>query len=307
MDGLIALFLLPVFAGYLVLTKTRLYSVRTNTYSMPRLFAKSLVAGIGLLYLSSLVIPLYHFNWHFPEFRWDTIRGLIWNGIIWPVKNEIDNAQGKKGITDPAMLCVILAWGYVVTEGCLTDEMNVRLENLLLIGPLFKWLHTRHARQILDERDRVGGSIERLFALSMNTFTPVQITMKSRKVYVAIIKDLPTLSPVIKQQRFVNILPIRSGYRDSDTLTVELKITDYAMIFDLILMQGGVSPANKAYAKRLQTILKAADRKILENLSIGIAIDSDEIVSVSLWDNNIFNAFKAAEKQKKAHTKKTGP
>jgi hypothetical protein len=300
MDGLISLFLLPVLAGYLVLTKARLYSIRTSTYSMPRLLAESLIYGIGLLYVAYFLADTFLFFNDNEKTSLGIWLSKIWAYVALPLAHEVGEAEAGKHFTNQALLSVIIAFLYIFIENLLSEEIYKKIQAAPLVGHLFGWfgwLLSRHNSRILKERDKIGGSIERLFALSMNTVTPVQITMKNRKVYVAVIKDLPTLSPVIKQQRFVNIIPIQSGYRKTENLTVELDVTNYNVIFDLLLMQNGVSPPDRAYAKKLKKILDEGDGTILENLSMGIAIDSDEIISVSLWDQNIFHEFKEAEKK----------
>lgn len=304
MDGLIALFLFPAFAGYIVLTRTMLYSIRTHSYSMPRLFAESVVFGIGLLYLSSFFLCMVQNSWELPPLTFGGIVGFLWQGLLWPLRNELTYqspgltaSQIKAHLTNEAIAAILIAGLYVAIAQLLASRIGKPLRRstncpaAIQLYDFFNWLVVRHENKILKERDRHGGTVERFFALSMNSFTPVQITMRNRKIYVGFIRELPPLSPQNKQQRFVNIFPILSGYRDSDTLALSKKITDYDVITDLLLLMGGNEPSDPAYAQKLKDIHSNMDPTLAEHLDMGIAIDAEEIIAVSLWDGGIFQHF----------------
>lgn len=300
MEGLLTLFLFPALAGYLVLTKTKLYSIRIHAYSATRLFAESVLFGIGLLYVSSFLTFIAAWVFEKPYVPFKDVIFAAWGGIVWPLRNEImhpvktsDQNQSIQ-LTTEAILTVLIAllyWGVDYLLASMKPEKRRGNIIKVILMRILDRLSIRHNAVILRERDKLGGTVEKLFALSMNSFMPVMITLKSRKVYIAIIKELPPLSPFNRQQRFVNIYPLYSGYRDSETMSLSKDMTDYQVMTDLMLLSEGLEPANAKYKKRLANILNNVDDVLLDNLDRGIAIDSDEIISVSLWDGDIFKEF----------------
>ena len=291
--------------------------MRIHGYSMSRLFAECVVFGIMLLYFSSLFLMVLKMSCPFPEWSFSGIISWLWKGLVWPIRHEVElvgssDANPRAHLTDGAIVAVITAWIYVAIDHVLaackgTFSINIRplrwalhipfLNFLLRIfGKGIEWLvnklSVRHNLRVLQERDKYASGLEHFFALSMNTLTPLQITLKNRKVYIGLIKNLPPLSPLNNQQKFVNIFPLMSGYRDGETLELDKGLTDYKVILDLLVMtSGGPKPQDAAYAKKLGKIAAAMNKTVTDHLDMGIAVDIEEILSASLWDGAVSQHF----------------
>jgi len=63
---------------------------------------------------------------------------------------------------------------------------------------------------------------------AMMDLAPVSLTLKSRKVYVGFVQGVPSLDPA---KAYIRLLPVLSGYRDSDKL-IYCFTTDYAAAID---------------------------------------------------------------------------
>lgn len=103
----------------------------------------------------------------------------------------------------------------------------------------------------------------------------LMVTLKSRKVYVGIadiekITNIDTFS-----DEFISIIPLSSGYRDSETLDY-IKTKDYSLIY-----------------KENNILEDESDGNILSFRQFRHIINMSEVESVSLFDPNIYESFKS--------------
>ncbi len=203
---------------------------------------------------------------------------------MWPLKNEIA-AKGK--LTNEAVFAILIALFYVAIDEYLYSK-SFGKKNLLLI----KKMGARLKRKV--EKKYSTGAMASMCILSMRQQVPVQITLKNRKVYIGLILDLPNLNPANKMQKFINILPLQSYTRDIETLAAPKKVTDYSVLLELIVLMKAeqTDPLRATISTKAQNLINRINPTVLENIDTGIAIDMDEIVSISLWDRAIAESFK---------------
>lgn len=109
-----------------------------------------------------------------------------------------------------------------------------------------------------------GDEIEKLFRTSAKTGQLMQITLNNNKVYIGFTDILP----VPKETNYLTITPVMSGYRDSETKYLHI-ITEYLEVLDIYMSE---DPEFGIY-------------------DIDISIKQDEILSASIYDQNVFNLF----------------
>lgn len=122
-------------------------------------------------------------------------------------------------------------------------------------------------------------SDDRLFATlwrAINLGKLIQVTLKSRKVYIG--SPLTSADPSI-ESRWLKIVPIASGYRDSESLAY-FATTDYRSLFDE-LADG---------ADMESTTVADIDRQ-----DLGVLIAWTEIVSLTIYEPALEDYFGAAQ------------
>jgi hypothetical protein len=129
------------------------------------------------------------------------------------------------------------------------------------------------AKAIEDE----GDEIEQLFKDSAITGELMQITLNNNKVYIGFTDILP--EP--KKTNYLKITPVMSGYRDSETK--ELTITT-------------------EYFKVLK--IYTSDCPKFDIYDIDITLKQDEILTASIYDQNVFNLFNKTKNKKKKTAEK---
>ena len=88
------------------------------------------------------------------------------------------------------------------------------IANMFLTEELSGWLASRGA----------GSGLHRLLYDIVGTGKAICVTMSDRKVYVGLVVNTPRLHP---GEKYFELLPIRSGYRDKDTSELRLTV-DYS-------------------------------------------------------------------------------
>lgn len=105
----------------------------------------------------------------------------------------------------------------------------------------------------------------------------MQITLNNNKVYIGFTDILP--EP--KKTNYLKITPVMSGYRDSETK--ELTITT-------------------EYFKVLK--IYTSDCPKFDIYDIDITLKQDEILTASIYDQNVFNLFNKTKNKKKKTAEK---
>jgi hypothetical protein len=122
-------------------------------------------------------------------------------------------------------------------------------------------------------------SDDRLFATrwrAINLGKLIQVTLKSRKVYIG--SPLTSADPSI-ENRWLKIVPIASGYRDSESLAYNAT-TDYRSLYDELADGAGTE----------STPVDDIDRQ-----DLGVLISWTEIVSLTIYEPALEDYFGAAQ------------
>lgn len=115
---------------------------------------------------------------------------------------------------------------------------------------------------------KYGDELEKFITTRISEGDISQFTLKNGKVYMGFCVGIPT--PGVNT--FIKIIPICSGYRNKEDHTIKIT-TDY-----------------------LDVIKKIVTEHNFEKLNlIGISFKKDEIVSFSIYDEDIFNRFSINE------------
>jgi hypothetical protein len=123
---------------------------------------------------------------------------------------------------------------------------------------------------------------------------PVMVTLKSHKVYVGkpylTIWDDPT-----EALTFIKILPTRSGYRDPNTKKVQLS-TRYDKLSEQLVELGDgrkQTDATDVLGSDMLGLTNVAGKVIAEIdiEDLGVVIAWDEVESLTIYDQNLFDAF----------------
>jgi hypothetical protein len=120
--------------------------------------------------------------------------------------------------------------------------------------------------------ERSNDFLEMLLARAQREIKLVSVTLKNRKVYVGLVTR--TVDPLY-DRKYIQFLPIKSGYRDSATLGLML-VVDYAAV----------------YAKIIQRELPVVVGGIQD---FEIVIPVSEIQSVNLFDPAAYSQFNPRE------------
>lgn len=129
------------------------------------------------------------------------------------------------------------------------------------------------AKAIEDE----GDEIEQLFKDSAITGELMQITLSNNKVYIGFTDILP--EP--KKTNYLKITPVMSGYRDSETKELTIT-TEYFKVLEIF----------------------TSDCPKFDIYDIDITIKQDEILTASMYDQNVFNIFNKPRKKNKGSSDK---
>lgn len=139
------------------------------------------------------------------------------------------------------------------------------------------------------------GPIEKTISKAIQEEKKIIVSLKSRKVYVGYIKDIP-LPKSQKNKSSITILLTASGYRDSDNLNVTLD-NDYLNYFRTITFYRKLKPkVKKALDNKYNMELESSDEndkflsvkqvKFLLN-NLGVSIPLEEIEIAAIWTGDI--------------------
>lgn len=130
----------------------------------------------------------------------------------------------------------------------------------------FKW-----RKPVEKAVDDFGDEIEQLFKQAAENENLVQVTLKTNKVYVGFIEYIPPP----KESNYLKIIPVISGYRNSETKKIVFT-TDY---FNSIL-------------------LYQSNEDKYSNFQMDITFKQDEILSANVFDFDVYKEFNKKQKVK---------
>lgn len=123
---------------------------------------------------------------------------------------------------------------------------------------------------------RHGDEIEKLFRISAKTGELMKLTLKNNKVYIGYTDRIP----IPNESNYLKITPVISGYRESITKKLVLT-TEYFDVIDKYIDPSGT---------------KEGSEDIFKKYDIDISIKQDEILTAGIFDEDVYNLFKAQGK-----------
>jgi len=112
------------------------------------------------------------------------------------------------------------AFGAFLVAVALPELLN------LLPSPLARMRNLEYAKSAAVNLH--GDALDRLLFRATKEGQPVVITLENRKVYIGFVADAPNLE---REGRYLGLLPVTSGYRDSETLAFK-RTTNSSFLID---------------------------------------------------------------------------
>lgn len=283
-------FLVPFIIGFLLLIGTS-KKYKYQHLNNEILFLHSLLWGFGFTFFIYIVWPCYDATFLISEASyWQTLKQFI------AVEFQ---ASGKK----PE---VYLLPDYLVAALSLSVVISV-LDSIAL--KIFPWLEDIY---LIRATYSLGNRLDRLLYKAKQTRTPLMVTLKNRKVYIGIVLGFQEYSPR-NEKRYLSLLPIESGYRESVTLAYE-KVEDYRFFTQFLMnfydtYQKWI-PSKKANSFEIE---KGRRKAKISLPTVGLIaeypllVDMDEILTATPWVQEIYNMFKDGKKKPPPVDKKKKP
>jgi len=272
------LLLLPILSGYLLLITVPPFRYQVVRYSAYRLVLQSALTGILMIILARVLLDVVR---HVVPVAWQSwaLAELLTVSWRWLTALLIDDP-----IPDPRLEASVLAF--------LLSMVIAGLASLALKHSprLARWAADRAALA-------TGSTLERLIHRAMRNALLVQITLKSRKVYVGFVDA--NLDPTVPDRR-LRIRPLMSGYRSEQTQEVRFT-TDYLAIFEAL----------REYSQRVQRGEVSADTEKVFHVKVpgdavpvpmrfgdfGVIVRWDEIEIASIWDIHLHRYFRDSHRE----------
>jgi hypothetical protein len=181
------------------------------------------------------------------------LAGFLFLRECYYYKIRAQRFEGYRLLLESAGWAVVLAFlGRVVTFGVHLFTAGSAFEHrfaefvpfpfggtafiTLALGPLLAWLVNLSIDEVRAKDLAIDQAEDALLALFVNGVdddSALLLTLDNRKVYVGFVTESPNLE---KENRYLVLLPVVSGYRNNDDLTVTFT-TDY-----ISLWRGGNVP-----------------------------------------------------------------
>jgi hypothetical protein len=141
------------------------------------------------------------------------VPSFILGGLGWSVENLIHNTSSFTA-NEYTSLKVLIGSFFTIP--------------ISFVGAFLDNICRDNQKSLQRIRDRDSGALEKFLAECGTKFQTVLITLSSRKVYVGIVHEIPIECGEVEH---FSILPILSGYRDKDSLTVKFT-TNYYVYYE---------------------------------------------------------------------------
>ena len=266
MDGLFSAFLLSLLSGFvlsLCLWHLRFHSIRQNGYFL--LFQCTFI-GLLLYIIGEVLFLVLSFLGSLLESYSYTAfiskMGRAFWGFFKEVMPQLN--KGKEFPTGSYMSLLITLTVSTISIVLELSSTKVRLK----------------ADHIALLRD--GGALEALLYNSLTKQRYIAVTLKSKKVYMGIVNELPVISSSTLSKPSVQITPFLSGFRDAEMKIVWTRDYEvYHLAPKLNKDEHIFVPGGKNAAGRVIGYEEA--QAMAESLAVCFMID--EIAIVSYWSN----------------------
>jgi hypothetical protein len=281
-DEIFITFLVPILCGYLLISLVPQLSLSVKAYDEDgyRIIMRSLLCGFAwmfaVIYVHGIGADLMYGN---PRGRsgWAMLPGSQDLRIMLELKDRADQSE-------------YIFWFVLPLIGA------VGISKLPIAASWFNKLEQKYEERFLR---RNGDYLWDYIIKSQAGSFPLLITLKSRKVYVAYIAKRPSLLHNTGRKSLV-IWPIKSGFRDKDTLEIETRRL-YWIFFELMEQQTVADAHFKIQplepfclrftadgVERTRKISYAAYKHMIDHY--GIAIDWHDIESIIPFIPEIYEA-----------------
>jgi len=269
------LLLIPLAAAFLFLDGAHLFSYSTSLLQKEQLLLRASVVGLGLAITSRLICwilvqtlaglwlqsVLYHLA-PFP-FIGTALGTLVLGGFARGFVNFVvpRNVAGEwlyhAELLNPMESTLLRSAMGTAPTGLIPMRTLLRLQIIDIFKAMSLTRLRGHRRTYIARLKISTRKARSLSGFPFGDPEAVMVTKTDGKVYVGIVENLPPVSQ--KDLEYVNLLPIWSGYRKSETHEVR-KVTSYA---DALRKQGDWT--------KLQKVLRCSD-----------------IATVSIFEDDLF-------------------
>lgn len=234
-----SLWFLPLVSGYLFLSRYIYKKYKYSRLETQRLIFDSFIYG-GLFFLATYLLR------------------IVISSICPHIISNIYGFLYKLPIEKQPLLWTIVANFLIVLVGVKGLNWFYKKANY------FDW-----QTPVEKAVDNSGDELEQLFKQTAKEENLLQVTLKNNKVYVGFVEYIPPP----KESNYLKIIPVISGYRNSETKRLTFT-TDY---YEAILLY------------------QSEDSKH-ESFQMDITLKQDEILTANVFDYDVYNAFNKESK-----------
>lgn len=237
--------ILPLLGGYILVTYTNCAVYWSSRQSREQLLFASAFVG-ALLAITARVLALiasefkagvYLYRLVHSFLNYDGIGTAVlalalsvllwwWINKSWPTSEAGFWLYGKDTLNQFESLLFLSFSGVAPASGAIFRSLPVELLRRLFAAVPYLGLRMRKKIDE-EERWRVVSSVDD--DTGKVSPIPLLLTMKDRKVYVGFLEKMPSLA--FGGMAYINIVVLRSGYRDKDDLHVTFT-DDYTSVFE---------------------------------------------------------------------------
>lgn len=228
------LLILPLVSGYFFLTTFKLTKYKFQRLSSQKLLLSSAITAI-LISFTTLLLRSY-VEIHYPEDFLNLYK--FYRSIYKP-------SQGFE-------------YGWTMFSGFLATLVLTTILNLIF---LWRPLKTFAAIKSVQWH---GDELEEAFMYAAVYNELIQVTLKNNKVYIGTVIDIP----IPQKTNYFDILPVLSGYRDSETKVLKIT-TPYETVGEILTNEGSEDLVNKMI----------------------VTLKQDEVLSISPHDPDVYDRF----------------
>ncbi|MFN3826694.1 MAG: hypothetical protein ACK4NR_03620 [Micavibrio sp.] len=298
MSDIISIFLLPLLAGYILNASAPEFRFKAAHERGYNFTIRNLVTGIALVYCSYLYITWYKFLFSlFPHSTVEICVRGTWQLISQPLM--IDKLRSS-GFDVSSSSILALLFSVICWITCQVIAKRITPQRFKIKNNFFK----------NEAHIYYGGPLEKILFESHSKKLPLLVTLKSRKIYIGWVKEMPSCYP-LQNKRHLRLLPMASGYRHDETLS--LKVTQYYAFIPKIpgalktaiekikknSPDQKLSPNDSVQIKHKQKTIKISAGTLLSVYEEGLVIELDEIISATIWSEEIYSLFDVSKRQKK--------
>lgn len=228
------LLILPLVGGYYIISRLNYFKFKQQRLSEQRLVFDSILVSCVLVFSTLLLRVIVEY--FFPEM-------ILFLYKLIPVESPFIGTA----------VCTLIT-AYIIT------------------ATANKLVFNNEKVQIQNAIKRVGNELELLMKSSLTDRKLLEFTLDTDKVYICLVKELPT--PTISN--YIRVIPFISGYRDEKKELVFT--TQYIDVYEKFIERSAED-----------------NKKSIDKLDVDLIITLDNVVTVSYFDPNMYELFNSAD------------